>query len=512
MLEGHAEPDDAPALAEAWETIVLRLGAALGWPAPTCTMVHHDGHLVLAFSAPGDQLLTATELNEWAWGRAVREAGLPADPPLYAPGDLPWDEGAALQQLSLLAALEQRAPSSDLPVRPAPGQRVALVTGSNGKTTTTRLIAAMTTAHGWTSGWNCTDGVFIAGTALETGDWSGPGGAQRVIGAPGVEAAVLETARGGMLRRGLGVLGTDVAVVTNVEADHFGEYGVRSLADLAAVKVVVAKGLREGGVLVLNADDEELRRVAVPGSVTVRWFSPSGVARPAPGLVVSAGRDGDRLWLEDAQRRHDLGDVRTMPLTASGSATYNIANALAAALAALALGVPAATIAEVLARFGKHPEDNPGRLSHFRLHGADLLLDYAHNPTGLTGLLAVARSMRPARLLLLLGQAGNRQDDALAALAAAAWSARPDRIILKELEGYRRGREPGEVPVLLHRELVQLGAPPERLVTVLDEVAAVDAALAWAAPGDLLVLPVHGLEARAAVLAMLDARGATPAI
>jgi UDP-N-acetylmuramyl tripeptide synthase len=466
---------------------------------------------VLAFSAPGDQLLTATEVNEWAWGRAVREAGLATEPPLLAPGDLPWGESAALRQLAVLAGLERAAPTSELAVRPQHGQRVALVTGSNGKTTTTRLIAAMTAAEGWTTGWNCTDGVFIDGIAVEAGDWSGPGGAQRVIGAPGVEAAVLETARGGMLRRGLGVIDADVAVVTNVEADHFGEYGVASLADLAAVKVVVAKGLRECGVLILNADDEELRRVVLPSAGRVQWFSPTGAARSAPGLAIAAWRDGDRLWLEGGDGRHDLGDLRAMPITVAGAATYNIANALAAAAAAHALGVRAGTIAGVLARFGRDPADNPGRLSHFRLHGADMLLDYAHNPTGLTGLLAVARSMRPTRLLLLLGQAGNRQDDALAELAAAAWSAKPDRIILKELEGYRRGRESGEVPALLQHELLRLGAPPERLVTVLDEVDAVEAALAWAESGDLLVLPVHGLEAREQVLAILHARGATPA-
>lgn len=506
VLEGHVAAEHATEMASRWREVVVRLAASLGWPVPTIAVQQHDDHLVLAFTAPGDRLLTATEVNEWAWEAAGRALGLPGEPPRLSPGDLPRSEAEAVGQLAVLAEIEQRAPSSELAVRAAAAQHVALVTGSNGKTTTTRLIAAMTTAHGWRSGWNCTDGVFIEGLAVEHGDWSGPGGAQRVVSDPVVEAAVLETARGGILRRGLGVLDADVAVVTNVEADHFGEYGVRNLADLARVKLVTAKGLGPNGVLVLNADDDTLRAAALPEGVWVRWCAASGADT---GVVLDAWREGDHLWLRDRAGLHDLGDVRTMPLTVGGSATYNIANILAATLAASSLGVPAGTIAEVVHRFGTRPEDNAGRLSHFRLEGFEILLDYAHNPTGLTGLLAVARSLAPRRLLLLLGQAGNREDDALAALAEAAWSARPDRIVLKELEGYRRGREQGEVPALLGAELLRLGASPEQLVTVLDEVEAVEAALAWAQPGDLLVLPVHGLEARGDVLARLAARGAT---
>lgn len=508
VLEGQVSAERAAEMATAWHAIVVRLASALGWPTPVLAVQRHEDHLVLAFTAPGDRLLTATEVNEWAWEAAGRKLGLPADGPRLSPGDLSRDEAAAVVQLVVIARLEQMHPSSDLAVRARPGQHVALVTGSNGKTTTTRLIAAMTTAHGWRSGWNCTDGVFIEGVAVEQGDWSGPAGAQRVVADPAVEAAVLETARGGILRRGLGVLGADVAVVTNVEADHFGEYGVRSLADLARVKLVIAKGLGSDGVLVLNADDETLRAAPLPEAASVRWFS---ATRAAPGMKVSAWREDDHLWLDDSRGRHNLGDLRAMRLTVGGSATYNIANILAAALVASSLGVPAGTIAQVVAHFGARPEDNPGRLSHFRLEGFEILLDYAHNPTGLTGLLAVARRLAPQRMLLLLGQAGNREDDALAALAEAAWSGRPDRIVLKELEGYRRGREQGEVPALLGTELVRLGASPDQLTTVFDEVEAVETALEWAQPGDLLVLPVHGLEARGEVLARLAARGARSA-
>ncbi|MEO5799685.1 MAG: Mur ligase family protein [Gemmatimonadales bacterium] len=506
VLEGTAPSDAAATIASAWEHAVRRLASALGWPAPHVVAEHRGGDLMLAFTAPGDRLLTATEVNEWAWEDAVRRAGFVAPPALLSPGDLPRDEDGAIAQLAAMASAEVLAPTNDLAIVAHGDRHVALVTGSNGKTTTTRLIAAMMTAHGWRTGWCCTDGVFIAGEAVEVGDWSGPAGAQRVIADPAVQGAVLETARGGILRRGLGVLGVDVAVVTNIEADHFGEYGIRSLADLATVKLVAAKGLRLDGVLVLNADDATLRESALPTSHAAVWFSPSGTAVATVSHPVAAWRDGDRLLLDDPAGRHDLGDIRAMPLTVSGSADYNIANALAAALAASRLGVAPATIAQVLATFGGRPEDNAGRLGHYRFDGVEVFLDYAHNPTGLAGLLAVARSRAPERLLLLLGQAGNRGDDAIAALVRAAWDARPDRIIIKELEGYRRGREVGEVPALIHDELRRLGAPEEQLVTVLDEVDAVAEALRWARPGDLLVLPVHGLEARARVIELLEAR------
>ncbi|MES2306641.1 MAG: Mur ligase family protein [Gemmatimonadota bacterium] len=506
VLEGTAPPDAAATIASAWEQTVRRLLQALGWPVPHLVAEQRAGHLMLAFTAPGDRLLTATEVNEWAWADAVRRAGFAPLPPLLSPGDLPRDEAGAIAQLAAMAEAEILAPSNDLAIVAHADRHVALVTGSNGKTTTTRLIAAMMTAHGWRTGWCCTDGVFIAGEAVEVGDWSGPAGAQRVIADPAVQGAVLETARGGILRRGLGVLGVDVAVVTNIEADHFGEYGITSLADLATVKLVAAKGLRRDGVLVLNGDDPTLLDSALPTEHAAVWFSPSGAAVTTRTHQVAAWRDGDRLLLDDASGRHDLGAITAMPLTVGGSASYNVANALAASLAASRLGVAPATIAEVLRTFGVRPADNAGRLGRYRFDGIEVLLDYAHNPTGLAGLLAVARSQAPARLLLLLGQAGNRGDDAIAALARAAWDARPDRIIIKELEGYRRGRDVGEVPALIHDELRRLGAAEDQLVTVLDEVDAVVEALRWARVGDLLVLPVHGLDARARVIALLEAR------
>jgi UDP-N-acetylmuramyl tripeptide synthase len=201
----------------------------------------------------------------------------------------------------------------------------------------------------------------------------------------------------------------------------------------------------------------------------------------------------------------NLGSVSNMPLAAGGEASYNIANAAAASLLAQALNVPPLTIAAVLARFGDDPADNPGRLQRWSFGGLRILLDYAHNPDGLRGLLRVARAGECQRLGLLLGQAGNREDADIRALARTAAEAAPDRVVLKDIEGYIRGRAVGEVAELLGEELRACGLPAERLQVHLPEVGAVRELLAWARPGDVLVLPVHALSARADVIALLEA-------
>jgi UDP-N-acetylmuramyl tripeptide synthase len=302
-----------------------------------------------------------------------------------------------------------------------------------------------------------------------------------------------------------------VAVVTNVSADHFGEYGIHDLDDIAAVKLVVAKSLTPGGLLVLNADDPVLARNAVSaGAARIGWFALDfAVARPR-GLPACGVRDG-RLILATADgghalEEHDLGDVAAMPLTVGGSARYNVANIAAASLAAFALDIAPATIAAVLARFGASNADNPGRLQRWTLGDVQVLLDYAHNPDGLHGLLVVAAGLRRGgRMALLLGHAGNRLDEDFRALAAVAAGAKPDRVWLKDIGGdYLRGRASGDVAMILRDALLASGMAGDALPVCLDEAQAAREALAWARAGDLLVLPVHEPAARDVVVALLD--------
>jgi len=393
--------------------------------------------------------------------------------------------------------------------RPLHAIPTALVTGSNGKTTTVRLVAAMTRAHGWRTAHSCTDGVFLDGEALESGDFSGPGGARTALRQQQAQAAVLETARGGILRRGLALCRADTAVVTNIAADHFGEYGVHDLDDLAAVKLTVARAIGDDGLLVLNADDAVLRRHAAALSCPIGWFADDD---DAPLLATHRNAGGATCGVQDERLRlhwrgasHDLGAVDAMPLTLGGRARYNVANIAAAALAAVALGVTPATIATMLSRFGTSPDDNPGRLQHWRFGATEVYVDYAHNPDGLHGLMhAIGADARRGRLAILLGHAGNREDDALRAVATTAAGYRPDLVVLKDIEGYERGRSAGEIAAIMRAALLDAGVPADAIETRLDEVEAARLPLQWARDGDLVVLPVHEAAARSAVVALLD--------
>ena len=533
-----------------WRDNIARVRAALGWPGGAVFVREHASGASLAFEAPIDQLYTATEANEWALHAAL---GLRApDTPVDDDAEQPrphvahFDDDEALRQLRALADAEARPglialldaahahgvpahaddealsigegatsrtwPLAALPTHAAvPWPRLhgvpkAVVTGSNGKTTTVRLLAAMLRAHGLACGYSSTDGLFIDGERVEAGDYSGPVGARTVLRDARVRAVVLETARGGLLRRGLVADDARAAIVTNVSVDHFGEYGVHALDDLAAVKLVVAKSLAADGLLVLNADDAMLaKHAASTGKPLIAWFALDLDAALARSAHACGVRDG-RLLLSIGGVEHDLGAIAGMPLAMGGSARYNIANIAAASLAAQALGIAPAAIASVLARFGASNADNPGRLQRWMLGDVQVLLDYAHNPDGLRGLLDVAAGLRRgARLALLLGHAGNRLEDDFRALAAVAAEAKPDRVWLKDIGGdYLRGRASGEVAAILFGALRASGMDADALPVCLDEAQAAREALQWARPGDLLVLPIHELERRDKVVALLD--------
>jgi UDP-N-acetylmuramyl tripeptide synthase len=266
----------------------------------------------------------------------------------------------------------------------------------------------------------------------------------------------------------------------------------------------------------VNADDPQLLAKA-PGlagrfgrSPPLGWFALDADnsalrAYRARGGATCGVRAG-RLWLTRGGVDQDLGPVAAMPLAVGGSATYNVANLAGAALAAAALGVPAATIASVCATFGARAADNPGRLMRFEHHGAQVLVDYAHNVEGLRGLLTVAEQLRggTGRLALLLGHAGNRRDAEIEELARAAAQFHPALVVVKENEAHLRGREPGEIPRIMRAALLRAGLPEAALPVRMSELEAARCALEWARPGDVLALPVHSAAARTAVVAMLE--------
>jgi cyanophycin synthetase len=563
-------------LIAAWRARVERAGARLGWANRQAVARRHASGASLAIAAPYDQLFLATEVNEWAlcaalierdavrWGALegalVAEASQAAESTANPAADSQpvIEESAAFIRFERLASRESQpklralldaaatrglphvVDESELTLGAGAGGRTfplialpdvaevrweelrdiptALVTGSNGKTTTVRLLAACARTHGWHAGYNCTDGVFLDDEALAMGDYSGPAGARMVMRERRTQAAILETARGGILRRGIAVSQANTAVITNVSSDHFGEYGIDDLAGLAEVKLAVAAAVNPSGLLVLNAGDSQLRAQA--GALARRfghspplgWFDVNPDQQTLReyrlrGASTCGVREG-RLQLSHGAAEYDLGLISAMPLSMGGIAAYNVANMAGAALAAVALGIAPTTIAAVLAQFGSNLKDNPGRMMRFEVGGVKVLIDYAHNPDGLRGFLKVADHVRggTGRLGLLLGHAGNRKDADIEELARVAAEFQPDLVVVKEDEAYLRGRAPGEIPRIIRAELRRLGFADSALPIRNSELDAARYALDWARPGDVLALPMHSPSARAAVVAMLEKR------
>jgi UDP-N-acetylmuramyl tripeptide synthase len=524
--------DDIPQILAHWHARIAEATHALDWPLAPHVRRYADGRgAALVFAAPPDALYLATDINDWALDPAAR--------PLR---DLlpDWQAAADRERVPGLAALEGAARERDLPLlldddyltlgsgsgartlpRKAPPRRedvpwdslraipVALVTGTNGKTTTARMLARIARSAGHVPGNTSTDGLAIDEQVVEPGDWTGPGAARIVLRDPRVTLAVLEVARGGILRRGLAVDRCDVACITNIGADHLGEYGVDDLATMARVKAVVARVVRPGGRIVLGADSPELLDLPTdtfPAPVT--WFSRDpdhprlASHRSAGGDTVFVSRDGVLTRGRGAAPDEPLLPVADIPACFGGAAAHNVANALAAAACAAGLGLPDAAIAAGLRSFA----DNPGRATHLRLGDLQLFLDFAHNPHGIAAVAPlIARLRGDHRLLVSLGVAGDRRDDDIREVARAVVDLRPDLVLTRDLEHYLRGRQPGEVPALLEHEFAARGIACERTD---GEVGAIRRALAWARPGDLAAILVH--VDRDEVWAELAARGVDP--
>ena len=521
-LAGAGAGAGAAAAAEgAWLLRVRPMLEAVGWGAEETVSRRFPGGLSLAFSAPVDALYAACELNELAWAAAAADLGAGEAPDVPAgleriraeiraernPPLLRLRRAAARRGQLFLSCDDQVSVGAGRGSRSWPVKRLpeaedvdwsqvasvptAMITGTNGKTTTVRLLKAMADAAGKVPGLSTTDWLRVGDHVLDRGDWSGPGGARAILRHPRVEVALLETARGGMLRRGLG-LGpgeADVVLITNIAPDHLGEWGIQDLDMLADTKFVIRHA---GRSVVLNADDPKSVERAGLVHQPLSWFSldaasPVVAAHLAAGGSAAVLRGAELCWCEGGEVR-PLTEVGSLPFTLGGAARYNVANALAAVAVAKRLGLGEAAIGAGLRAFRSDAGDNPGRLNRFEVDGAQVLVDFAHNPHGLEALLEMTATMPAERRLLTLGHAGDRDDQALRELARVAGRSGMDRIIIKEQEVHLRGRALGEIPAILERALVEDGYPAARIGHAADELEATEQALAWARPGDLLLL------------------------
>jgi cyanophycin synthetase len=369
---------------------------------------------------------------------------------------------------------------------------IVAITGTNGKTTTTRMIGSLLRAARKTVGMTTTDGIYIGGHEIARGDMTGPWSARVVLTDPTVEVAVLETARGGIVRSGLGYDWSDVAVYTNIQRDHIGQDGIESVDDIYCIKRLIAERVREGGTIILNADDEILARLPHDRRVSgtprqIVYFSLSST-NPLVQTHVHAGGTAYVLhagWVEvrraESQRR--IVRASTVPCTLGGTAEFQIANVLAAIAAAAAVGMSLQDIVAGLESF-QNGCQNSGRVNLFEVNGGVMVIDYGHNAHAITGIVRMVSRWPAQRRITVLGLPGDRTDDLIIDATRAAASGF-ERIILRE-DYDLRGRTSGEITSLMHHCLREQ-FPAVQVETILDEVDAVRAAAEHMRPGDVVV-------------------------
>ena len=391
------------------------------------------------------------------------------------------------------------------------------ITGTNGKTTITRMIARAIADSGKAVGMTTTDGIFLYDRLndrrLAEGDTTGPVSARMILSDPAVEVAVLETARGGLVRSGLAYDWSDISIISNIRADHLGQDGIETLDDLLHIKSLLAERVREGGTLILNADDERLATLADSPRVnrvktSLVYFS----MHPHHVLIkrhLDAGGTAyvlNRGWVVEAQgnSRSRLLRAADIPITLGGAADFQIANTLAAVAACRAYGLSREEIAETLTRFNSC-EHNSGRANLYRVAGGYVLVDYGHNPDAFAAVCKMASRWVGRRVTGVIAVPGDR-NNTVAEEAAAAAARGFQRLIIKE-DRDLRGRQQGEVAELLCRTARQVKEGLDCRI-VLEEADAVREAVSTIEPEEIIVVFYEKL---ATVLSVLGEFGAAPA-
>lgn len=505
-----------------WREQVRQLLDAVGWQDETSCSRVFAGGASLAISGPIDALYASCDINEVAWQRtclqlsgeqlpnfesAVKELSqtiaAERNPNLVALQHAAAEHGAAFLWDDDLVSIGHGKGVQIWPTPAAPSVgsvdwhaaqtvRCALITGTNGKSTSVRLASKIAAAAGITAGVTSTDFIRVGDDIIDSGDYSGPGGARILLRDQRTELALLEVARGGILRRGLPVANAATALITNLAEDHLGEYGINTLAELTAVKFVVAKALGPEGVLVLNADDDAIVAYSKKIVNTLCWFSldvNNGVIQnhSQRGGRVVFERDGQLIYRR-GRAEEEIIAVEQIPMALNGAAKHNIANALGVIGLCKALQFNNVAIAQGLSAFQSNTSDNPGRGNQFVYQGANVFIDFAHNVHSMNAIVNTLQNLPANRRLLLLGQAGDRSDEDIRALATAAYQLGVDQWLLVDIANYLRGRQPGEIPRIIAAQLRELGVTDTKIAYADSVFAGAKKALSWAREGDSLLL------------------------
>jgi cyanophycin synthetase len=366
---------------------------------------------------------------------------------------------------------------------------IITITGTNGKTTTARLCAHIAKMAGKSVGLTTSDGIYIRNQLVQKGDTTGPNSAQVVLRDPSVNFAVLETARGGILRAGVAYDWSNAAVVTNIAEDHLGIRDVHTLEDLARVKAVTVERVKPEGYAILNAEDDMTPVIREQADCRIAFFSldPQNATfrKHVDDNGLGATVENGWLMLYENGMRIPLCEERNVPISFGGKAKFNVANALAAVLATFATQIHVSDIVSGLQSFFQSATTTPGRLNIVDFDGFRVMIDYAHNPHGLAAMSQLADAMRRNRLICVLGLPGDRRDEDIRA-AAVTVGKHFDHVVVRD-DFDLRGRKPGEVANIIREGLNAGGLRDSQIEMVPVEEEAIAHAVSKAEPGDLIV-------------------------
>ncbi|MFZ9035042.1 MAG: Mur ligase family protein [Francisellaceae bacterium] len=518
--------DNRQALIEIWYLEMARLLPGLKLEASKLRHMSYSNGIRLAMSAPPDILMAACDVIDFSWASACRyfETGMglsieqaiaTLSPVIESEQSLVYrqlydeakkrglnvfrkDKEAVIGSGTglMLTALDRLNFDTlnwdeiyDIPA--------VIITGTNGKTTTVRLTHHICTIAGFKSGYASTDWVEIGDEIIDYGDYSGPTGHQFVLSHPEVEVAILESARGGLLKRGLIETFVSAAAVTNISADHLGEDGVDSLEHLYEAKRVVYRASAKKGASVINVDDPHLiaeltevhnKRILVSQRFDINTLK--GYMKKGDVAFCI-----EKTWLcyYDGHDSKSFVALNDIPITAAGHARHNIENALIASALAFVIGVSLEKIAEALQSFGLSEKDNLGRSNVFSLKtGGTVIVDFAHNPASMEAILHMAQHWRgdEGRSFLMMGTTGDRRN-LIKPINEIIMRYDPDVLIVKEISRYLRGADPGQLPAEIISDITARGYDRQKIRQVDDELAGLLFVLERIGDGDVAVLCCH---------------------
>ncbi len=517
---------DMRKLLKLWDTELERIMQALNWSGYKTGIRTYSKGFKYAISAPEDLLFCAIYVLRQTWESVYSKYKTGEFYPIekilaYIEPEIKSELNLKYRAIcnearrrSLNVFLEKydlcigsgkyafRADIDDISLRDIPWDDIkevpsVMVTGTNGKTTTVRLTAYIARHAGKKVGYCSTDWVMVGDEIVEKGDLSGPTGSLRVMMHPEVELAVLEVARGGLVRRGLIADYVKGATVTNVSEDHLGQDGIENIVDMAETKSLVYAAVRQGGYCIINLDDVQMRkRVETLSGKKILITQKKLTHKDVKAYLKYADhicfiKDGAFYWKTGA-KEFLVATFAETPITVNGMAKHNIENAMNTICLSHVLGLTRKQIANGLKTYHNTAENNRGRANTFRHNGGTIIVDFAHNPAAIGAILNMGHAYLKsgAKFTMLLGNTGNRLQltDGICQMVV---DAKVDTVMIKEIPNFLRGAKIGQIPKMIEDSLLKKGMKKNQLVMIGDEETALEHTLKTIQPGDVCVFLCH---------------------